>query len=241
MPLTLNGSEQTALLVVDMQNGFCHPQGSFATLGLDVSMCNAAIAGCRRLVDAAHAAGVPVIYTRYVYRADYRDGGVLVQEIMPALGSSGSLAAGSWDAELVDELPAAGDDFVIDKNRYSAFYGTGLEPILTSLKVRNLVICGVTTNMCVETTARDAEPARLPDVRGLRRHRRAGQGPARHGAGDAGVRLLRGRRQRHGVLGLVLTNRPSRRSWTYLSEMPDLERDPRSRRWTPRRGWRGEI
>ena len=156
MPLTLNGSDQTALLVVDMQNGFCHPQGSFATLGLDVSMCNAAIAGCRRLVDAAHAAGVPVIYTRYVYRADYRDGGVLVQEIMPALGSSGSLAAGSWDAELVDELPAGTDDFVIDKNRYSAFYGTGLEPVLTSLKVRNLVICGVTTNMCVETTARDA-------------------------------------------------------------------------------------
>ena len=102
MPLTLNGSDQTALLVVDMQNGFCHPQGSFATLGLDVSMCNAAIAGCRRLVDAAHAAAVPVIYTRYVYRADYRDGGVLVQEIMPALGSSGSLAAGSWDAELVE-------------------------------------------------------------------------------------------------------------------------------------------
>jgi ureidoacrylate peracid hydrolase len=156
MALTLNGSDQTALLVVDMQNGFCHPQGSFATLGLDVSMCNTAIAGCRRLVDAAHAAGVPVIYTRYVYRADYRDGGVLVQEIMPALGSSGSLAAGSWDAELVDELPAGTDDFVIDKNRYSAFYGTGLEPVLTSLKVRNLVICGVTTNMCVETTARDA-------------------------------------------------------------------------------------
>jgi len=156
MPLTLHGSDHTALLVIDMQNGFCHPEGSFAKLGLDVSLCTAAVAGCRRLVDAAHAAGVPVIYTRYVYRADYRDGGVLVQEIMPALGSSGSLAAGSWDAELVDELPPTPDDFVIDKNRYSAFYGTGLEPVLTSLGVRNLVLCGVTTNMCVETTARDA-------------------------------------------------------------------------------------
>jgi ureidoacrylate peracid hydrolase len=156
MPLTLHGPEQTALLVVDMQNGFCHSRGSFARLGLDVSMCHAAIAGCRRLVDAAHAAGVPVIYTRYVYRADYADGGVLVREIMPALGSSGSLAAGTWDADLVDELPATAVDFVIDKNRYSAFYGTGLEPVLTSLGVRNLVICGVTTNMCVETTARDA-------------------------------------------------------------------------------------
>ena len=156
MPLELTGADRTALLVIDMQNGFCHPDGSFAGLGLDVSMCNAAIAGCRRLVEAAHAAGVPVIYTRYVYRADYKDGGVLVQEIMPALGSSGSLAAGSWDAELVDELPAGTDDFVIDKNRYSAFYGTGLEPVLTSLGVRNLVMAGVTTNMCVETSARDA-------------------------------------------------------------------------------------
>ena len=154
--LTLTGADATALIVVDMQNGFCHPDGSFGSLGLDVSMTNAAIAGCRRLVDAAHTAGVPVIYTRYVYRADYADGGVLVQEILPALADVKSLAAGTWDAELVDELVPTDADFVLDKNRYSAFYGTGLEPILTSLKVNTLVLCGVTTNMCVETTARDA-------------------------------------------------------------------------------------
>lgn len=156
MPLRLHGPDQAALLVIDMQNGFCHPKGSFATLGLDISMCTAAIPGCVRLATAARRAGVPVIFTRYVYRSDYRDGGVLVQEILPALGESRSLAAGSWDAELVDDLPPAAEDFVVDKNRYSAFYGTGLEPILTSLGVRNLVMCGVTTNMCVETTARDA-------------------------------------------------------------------------------------
>ncbi|MGY1694708.1 MULTISPECIES: isochorismatase family protein [unclassified Geodermatophilus] len=156
MPMELAGPDRTALLVIDVQNGFCHPDGSFAGLGLDVSMCTAAIAGCRRLVDAAHAAGVPVVYTRYVYRADYKDGGVLVQEVLPALADVKSLAAGTWDAELVDELVPTGDDFVLDKNRYSAFYGTGLEPVLTSLGVRTLVVAGVTTNMCVETTARDA-------------------------------------------------------------------------------------
>jgi ureidoacrylate peracid hydrolase len=156
MPLELSGADRTALLVIDMQNGFCHPDGSFAGLGLDVSMTNAAIGGCQQLVDAAHAAGVPVVYTRYVYRADYKDGGVLVQEVLPALAEVKSLAAGTWDAELVDELVPTEDDFVLDKNRYSAFYGTGLEPILTSLGVRNVVIAGVTTNMCVETTARDA-------------------------------------------------------------------------------------
>jgi ureidoacrylate peracid hydrolase len=156
MPLELAGADRTALLVIDMQNGFCHPEGSFAGLGLDVSMCNGAIAPCARLVEAAHAAGVPVIYTRYVYRADYKDGGVLVQEVLPALAEVKSLAAGTWDAELVDDLVPTDDDFVLDKNRYSAFYGTGLEPILTSLGSRNLVVAGVTTNMCVETTARDA-------------------------------------------------------------------------------------
>ncbi len=156
MSIDLGGSDATALLVIDMQNGFCHPDGSFGELGLDVSMCTAAIEGCAELVDAARAAGVPVIFTRYVYRSDYRDGGVLVHDLMPALAEARSLAAGSWDAELVDELRPREDDFVVDKNRYSAFYGTGLEPILTSLGVRRLVICGVTTNMCVETTARDA-------------------------------------------------------------------------------------
>ena len=145
-----------ALLVVDMQNGFCHADGSFARLGLDIAMTTGAIPGCRRLVDAAHGAGVPVIFTRYVYRADFRDGGVLVQELMPAIADVGSLVVGTWDAEIVDELRPAADDFVVDKNRYSAFYGTGLEPILTSLGTTTLVVCGVTTNMCVETTVRDA-------------------------------------------------------------------------------------
>jgi ureidoacrylate peracid hydrolase len=145
-----------ALVVVDMQNGFCHPEGSFAKLGLDVSGLTAAIDGCVRLVDAAHEHGVPVMFTRYVYRSDYRDGGVLIQELMPALRDVRSLEANTWDAELVDELKPKADDFVLDKNRYSAFYGTGLEPILTSLRVDALVVCGVTTNMCVETTARDA-------------------------------------------------------------------------------------
>ena len=156
MGIELNTPDATALLVIDMQNGFCHPSGSFAQLGLDVSMCAAAIPGCKSLVSAARAADVPVVFTRYVYRPDYRDGGVLVHDLMPALASAKSLAAGTWDAALVDELQPGAADFVVDKNRYSAFYGTGLEPILTSLGVRRLVICGVTTNMCVETTARDA-------------------------------------------------------------------------------------
>ncbi len=146
----------SALLVIDMQNGFCHREGSFAKLGLDISMCEDAIAGCRRLIDLAHGAGVPVIYTRYVYQPGYTDGGILVEDLLPAIRDVGSLAAGSWDAEIVDDLKPGPNDIVIDKSRYSAFYGTRLEPVLTSMDARSLVVCGVTTNMCVETTVRDA-------------------------------------------------------------------------------------
>lgn len=147
---------RTALLVIDLQNGFCHPDGSFANLGLDSAALAAAVPGSKKLVAAARQADVPVIYTRFIYRPDYRDGGVLTREIMPALAESRSLESGTWDAELLEELDVRPEDEIIDKNRYSAFYGTRLEPLLTSLGVRDLVLCGVTTNMCVETTARDA-------------------------------------------------------------------------------------
>ena len=146
----------TALLVIDMQNGFCDDAGSVAQIGLDISMCKAAVPGCVSLVNAAHAAGVPVIFTRFVYRRDYADGGVVVRHLIPALAEVNSLAEGSWDADLISELTPGPDDIVIDKNRYSAFYGTRLETYLTSMGIRQLVLCGVTTNMCVETTARDA-------------------------------------------------------------------------------------
>ena len=148
--------DRTALIVVDMQNGFCDPAGSAAQVGFDISMCRAAIAPCVRLVEAARAHDIPVIFTRLVYRADYRDGGVVTDEILQGLVEAQCCAAGTPDAELIPELVPEPADFVIDKNRYSAFYGTPLASILTSLDIRHLVICGVTTNICVETTARDA-------------------------------------------------------------------------------------
>ncbi|GAA1793909.1 isochorismatase family cysteine hydrolase [Actinomadura chokoriensis] len=148
--------ESTALLVIDMQNGFLDDKGSMAAVGLPHQALRPAIAGCRTLVDAARAAGVPVIFTRYVFQPGYADGGILPNHIVPAMKEVGSLADGSWDAEIIDELAPAEGEIVIDKSRPSSFYGTRLEPVLTALGVRSLVLCGVTTNICVETTARDA-------------------------------------------------------------------------------------
>ena len=148
--------DDTALLVVDMQNGFCHDDGAINRMGLPAARLRDAIAPCARLVAAARGARVPVLFTRYVYRPDYADGGLLVDELMPDLKTHEALRAGSWDAQVIDALAPEAGEPVIDKNRPSAFFGTDLETTLKTLGARNLVVCGVTTNCCVETTVRDA-------------------------------------------------------------------------------------
>lgn len=145
-----------ALLVVDMQNGFLDPAGSMARIGMPFEALRSAIAGCETLVEAARAAQVPVIFTRYVYLPDYSDGGLVPTELLPQMKEVGALVTGTWDAEIIPSLAPRPGDVVIDKSRPSSFYGTQLEPVLTSQGIRSLVIAGVTTNICVETTARDA-------------------------------------------------------------------------------------
>ena len=148
--------EATALLVIDMQNGFLDTAGSMATIGLPVQELQPAIDGCARLLEGARAAGIPVIHTRYVYEPDFSDGGLLPNELVPGMREANSLVRGTWDAEIVPPLAPLDGEIIIDKARPSAFYGTRLEPFLTSLGIRSLVLAGVTTNICVETTARDA-------------------------------------------------------------------------------------
>lgn len=146
----------TALLIIDMQNGFLHAQGSCAGIGLPCDALRSALPGCRQLLEAARRDGMPVIFTRYVYRPDYSDGGVVIREFFPDLASAGALQAGSWDADVVDELAPRDGELVVDKNRPSAFYGTPLESYLRGVRADSLIVCGVTTNVCVETTVRDA-------------------------------------------------------------------------------------
>ena len=145
-----------ALLVIDMQNGFCSDNGSVNDIGLPAKRLQPAISPCVKLVAAARDAEVPIIFTRYVYRSDYRDGGLMVHELIPDLKNGKTLIANTWDTDILDELAPRETDFVVDKNRPSSFYGTSLDGILKNLAIENLVVCGVTTNCCVETTVRDA-------------------------------------------------------------------------------------
>ncbi len=152
----MNSDFSSALLVVDMQNGFCHPQGSFPRIGRGLEGAQAAVRNAAVAVRQARAAGVPVIFTRHLYRPGRADEGRSLISTSPELAGVGGLAAGTWDAEVVDELGCGPGDLVVDKVRFDAFQWTSLEPLLRGLGVDELVVCGVVTNLCVETTVRSA-------------------------------------------------------------------------------------
>ena len=155
MEFELN-KNNTGLLVIDMQNGFCHDGGSFGgAMGLDITPLKESISGCVELVKAAREKNYPIAFTRYLYKEDYSDGGVLVNDLMPGLAEVDSLKEGTWDVEIIDELKPSEDEFVLNKNRPSAYYNTGLENWLKENNLKQLIICGVTTSICVETTTRD--------------------------------------------------------------------------------------
>ncbi len=145
-----------ALLVVDMQNGFCHPDGSFPRIGRGLEGAMDAVANAAIAVGQARGAGIPVVFTRHVYRPGRPDEGAALTRNSPELAGAGGLGAGTWDAQVCDELGCGPGDLVVDKVRFDAFQWTSLEPLLRGLRVTGLMICGVVTNLCVETTARSA-------------------------------------------------------------------------------------
>jgi len=147
--------DDAALIVVDMQNSFLEDGGSMDRMGFDVDRMKEALPGCVELVETAREAGIPVIFTRYVLEEDFSDGGVLL-DLMPEMAEAEALVEGSWDMEIVPELAPEPDDIVIDKNRPSSFIGTELDDIVAEQGIEQLVVCGVTTNCCVESTVRDA-------------------------------------------------------------------------------------
>lgn len=148
--------QQTAVIVVDMQRAFVDNNDSLGRAGVDVTPLRAAIPGCVKLVNLARASGVPVIFTRYVYMPGMVDFGARHGVAPEERIKLNSLGYGTDEIEVIAELAPRPDEIIIDKSRPSAFYGTRLEPVLTGMGIRNLIICGVTTNICVESTARDA-------------------------------------------------------------------------------------
>jgi len=161
-PLTLDLAK-TALIIIDMQRDFLEPGGFGAALGNDVSRLQAAVGPCRDVLAAARRSGVLVIHTREGHRPDLSDAPPhKVERGDPAqrIGAPGPmgriLVRGEPGHDIIPELyPVAGEP-VIDKPGKGAFYQTDLELMLKNRAIDTLLVCGVTTEVCVNTTVREA-------------------------------------------------------------------------------------
>jgi ureidoacrylate peracid hydrolase len=164
--LTVNPAE-TAVIVVDMQNAYATRGGYVDLAGFDIAGASAAIAQTKKVLEAARAAGILVIYFQNGWDKEYVEAGgpgspnwhksnaLKTMRAKPELAGT-LLAKGTWDYALVDELAPQPGDIVIPKTRYSGFFNTNIDSVLRSRGIRTLVFTGIATNVCVESSLRDA-------------------------------------------------------------------------------------
>jgi biuret amidohydrolase len=141
---------KAALLVIDVQNDFVAPGAPYESVpGRDM------VDHLNELFALAREHGIPVIFTAHHHRADGSDLGT-VKYLHPLTATGAALKEGTAGVELYPKLDVQESDYVVVKRRYSGFYATDLELLLRNLGVDTLVIAGVATNVCCESTARDA-------------------------------------------------------------------------------------
>ena len=152
-----------ALVIIDMQRDFVYPGGFGAALGNDTSLLLKAVQPTKKVLEAARKAGLQVIHTREGHRPDLTD-------LWPAKKARGKLKTpigdvgpmgrilvrGEHGHDIIDELKPIAGEPVVDKPGKGAFYATDLGEILGSGDIRQLIVCGVTTEVCVTTTVREA-------------------------------------------------------------------------------------
>jgi nicotinamidase-related amidase len=155
--------DHAALIIIDMQRDFLEPGGFGETLGNNVSLLQAAVAPLRKVLEAARAAKMLIIHTREGHRPDLSDAPRhKVERGEPSLriGAPGPmgriLVRGEPGHDIIPELYPAGGEPVIDKPGKGAFYQTDLELMLKNREIDTLFVCGVTTEVCVNTTVREA-------------------------------------------------------------------------------------
>jgi nicotinamidase-related amidase/catechol 2,3-dioxygenase-like lactoylglutathione lyase family enzyme len=159
MALEAIDSRSAALLVIDMQNGFLHEKGTLGISGVDTARLAAIVPALKRLIERCQRAAIPVIWTVQEHFAVDASRAQKKLAAHTAKRRQVSCLAGTWDAEIIDELKpfaAVNPSHVVRKHRFGAFYETRLELLLRQLGVRTLFITGTTTNACVETSIREA-------------------------------------------------------------------------------------
>ena len=142
-----------ALIVVDVQNDFVSPEGSASKRGEDVGAAMAMIPNLTGLIDQARKVGLTIIYIRTTH-SDWTDTASWVYRTSQKSGLS-TCREGSWGAEFYDGIAPLPTERVVIKHRYSAFINTDLNTVLKARGIQSVLVCGVATNVCVETTARD--------------------------------------------------------------------------------------
>jgi ureidoacrylate peracid hydrolase len=155
---------KSALIIVDMQNDFLHPDGYVGhrrrenpNSTLDLPFLMAAIPQVARLAEAFRQAGRPVIYLAHAVKPDYSDAQFPYWRLgLPRGGNRTFVIEGSWGAQIVDDLKPRGGEHVVTKKGFDGFSNTPLDTILRRMGVSTCVVSGVVTSVCVSSTVRSA-------------------------------------------------------------------------------------
>ena len=159
-------TDNTAVVVIDMQNAYASPGGYLDLAGFDIGGAAKVIEQSAKVLATARAAGLPVIYFQNGWDEDYVEAGgpgspnwhksnaLKTMRGRPELQGK-LLARGGWDYDLVEPLQPQPGDICLGKTRYSGFYNSQLDSVLRSRGIRNIVLVGIATNVCVESTLRD--------------------------------------------------------------------------------------
>ena len=142
-----------ALIVVDVQNDFCHSDGSLARNGSDMTAIQAMVPRLEGFLAEARRIGLPIVFIR-TERDDATKSDAWREQRQRTGRDPTVCDKGTWGAEFYRVAPEPGEPVII-KHRYSAFIGTNLDTTLRSMGVKSILTCGVATNVCVESTARD--------------------------------------------------------------------------------------
>ncbi len=144
---------KTALVVVDVQNDFCHNQGVFGKRNFNLSYTEKAVNNILHFMNQCRQYSLPIIFVRTLH-SSWTDSESWIGRMEGAAREMPICRPESWGAEFYKVKPLAGD-FIVTKHRFSGFVGTDLDLVLRSTGIETLLMTGVATNVCVETTARD--------------------------------------------------------------------------------------